>query len=122
MQKAHQVSCSGWLIWRMPVALSGRMISAQLTAPCAAGFVPYPYNEQMYHRIQTAMVVAGGVTGEGTILLMREDALTGWPLLPCWAWWLGHQTMEPVHAAAKAASVLSRCSHSSEGCVCQLLA
>ena len=42
----------------------------------AAGFVPYPYNEQMYHRIQTAMV-AGGANGEGTILLMREDALTG---------------------------------------------
>ena len=53
------------------------MITSYLTAPCAAGFVPYPYNEQMYHRIQTAMVAGHGDGGEGTIVLMREDALTG---------------------------------------------
>ena len=66
----------------------------------------------MYHRIQTAMVAHNGGAGEGTIVLMREDALTGQhqgqatSQLPLWACWLGHQTLPLLPVAVWAASVL----------------
>ena len=103
-----------------------RMITAYLTAPCAAGFVPYPYNEQMYHRIQTAMV-AGSGNGEGTIVLMREDALTGqhqagtiyYPSCPVG---LGGWAIRPCHLGCLGCSLAPGAATAAEARVCQLRA